>query len=142
MTLVRVIEAYYGVGVVLDYDDAESKDDAFRAALMTIARSEGRPLADLVLRRVQDDEVVARAASRDELLPALREFLTLLWRYCDFEVTIAGGRPYAFNHLGESDGFSFGPAWKAPDAFYDELWENLREAGRELGQVVHFPAHP
>lgn len=86
------------------------------------ARAEGRPLADVVVRRVQDGEVVA----------SLSEVMTLLWRYCDFEVTVGGGRPYLFSHLDQSEtGFSFGPAWKAPDAFYDELWRHLDEVMKQ-----------
>lgn len=121
--MITILEAYYGAGVVLDYDPA-SKEEALRVALETVARAEERPLADVVVRRVQDDVVV----------PSLSEVMTPLWRYYDFEVTLGGGRPYLFVHLAEGGtGFSFGPAWQAPDAFYDAFWAHLDEVMRALG---------
>ena len=130
MPSVRILEAYYGCDVVLDFADAHSRDAAFRLALRTVWASEasaeslfeigyelgwpGLPPAPL------------GPLSFEDAIGILKSVVTPENKYLQLQCRVVGGRPFRFAVLGEDGScLATGPSWDAPSDWYDYFWATL-----------------
>ena len=120
------------LGIVLEYGDLESRDMAFALALETIAHVERtQPVSRYDISETDtagEQGIRASAETLEDFLPSLREFVSLRYRYSTFVVWLNGtGGKYVFSNLAEdADGFSFGPAWSAPEGFGESFLATFR----------------
>ncbi len=131
MPSVRIIEAYYGGDVVLDFPDESSRDAAFRLCLRTVGACERAAEQDSFQIRYSRGWPGLPPAPRgrlsfEEAIGILKSVVTPENKYLQVTCSVAGGRPFRFAVLQEDGScLTIGPGWEAPNDWYDSFWANL-----------------
>lgn len=141
MAVVRVLEAYYGCGVVLDYQDQPGRAAALELGLRTIRKMEpAQPLEYAVRLQTHGGEDVEEWRSRQthgQVLEFLFAHVAPEYRFYRVLCRMGEGRPYVFRVLSEDGScVDLAPAWQAGHEWFDEFWAAMWKAGEELEQEL------
>lgn len=137
MATLSVLEAYYGCAVVIDYADEEGRLAAIALALRVMSEMEpSQPHAYSLKLQTNGGDDVSAWAIHQSPLDFLQTHVHPDYRNYQVLCRIGESQPYVFNVLSEDGScVCVGPAWDAPNEWYDAFWEVLRNAGREVGLV-------